>query len=180
MMRALRVGKLTLAALSSAIRVYFNDKTLTASLPIFSMLERTEKELKKSAEALSGMLTCSGIKTRVIKSSGQCGGGTLPSLKINSFAVALVTDHKSQKGRSVFAEKVFRTLLDFDYPIVGILRQGEILFDVLTLCREDFPYIVNALSKVVPGNVKNSEKIKERSPKGPGNKEKKYREKTNK
>lgn len=153
MMRALRVGKLTLSALSTVIRSYFNDRTLVESLPLFFMLERTEEDLKKSAEALVSKLADSGIKSRVVKSTGQCGGGTLPNLGIESFAVSLTCEHKSQKKRSLFAEKVFRKLLDLDYPILGILRQGEILFDVLTLSEADFPYIAAAISQILSSQV---------------------------
>ncbi len=149
MMRALRVGKLTISALSTVIRSYFDDRTLMKSLPLFAMLERREEELKKSAETLVHKLAESGVQSRVVKSTGQCGGGTLPHLKINSFAAALTCERKSPKERSAFAEKVFHKLLNLDYPIVAVLRQGKILFDVLTLSQSDFPYIATALSRVV-------------------------------
>ena len=149
MMRALRVGKLTLAALSSVIRSYLNDQPLKDSLPLFSMLGQSEKELEKRARALHRKLTGLGVKARIVRSTGQCGGGTLPGLKINSFAVAVVSDGQSQKTRSRFAEKLFAKLLELDCPILGILRQGEILFDVLTLSKPDISYITSAISEAV-------------------------------
>ncbi|UCH93703.1 MAG: L-seryl-tRNA(Sec) selenium transferase [Candidatus Aminicenantes bacterium] len=149
MMRALRVGKLTLAALSSVIRSYFNDQHLKNSLPLFSMLEQSEKELEKRARTLYRKLTGLGVKARIVRSTGQCGGGSLPALKINSFAVAVVSDRQSQKTRSRFAEKLFAKLLELDCPVMGILRQGEILFDVLTLSKSDISYITSAISEAV-------------------------------
>lgn len=154
LMRALRVGKLTLSALSTVIRSYYDDRTLVESLPVFSMLERKEADLEKSAAALVSQLAEAGVKARVVKSYGQCGGGTLPQLKMNSYAAVLACEQKSQKERSIFAEKVFHKLLKLDYPIVGILRQGEILFDVLTLSAADFPYIASAVSRAVNSVVK--------------------------
>jgi L-seryl-tRNA(Ser) seleniumtransferase len=154
MMRALRVGKLTLSVLSTVIRCYFNDRNLVESLPLFSMLGRTKEDLKKSAGALGSKLAGSGITSRVVKSTGQCGGGSLPNLEIDSFAVSLTCEHKSQKKRSLFAEVVFRKLLDLDTPILGILRRGEILFDVLTLSEADFPYITAAISQIISSQVK--------------------------
>jgi L-seryl-tRNA(Ser) seleniumtransferase len=149
MMRALRVGKLTISVLSTVIRSYFNDRTLVESLPLFSMLGRTREDLKKSAGTLVSKLADSGITSRVVKSIGQCGGGSLPNLEIDSFAVSLTCEHKSQKKRSLFAGGVFRKLLDLDTPILGILRRGEILFDVLTLSEADFPYITAAISQIL-------------------------------
>jgi len=150
MMRALRVGKLTISALSTVIRGYFEDRTLVKSLPLFTMLERKEEALKKSAQVLTQKLAEAGIESTVVKSTGQCGGGTLPHLKINSYAVALTCKQKSRKERSVFAEKVFHKLLNLDYPIVAVLRQGEILFDVLTLSQADLAYICDTLSRIIP------------------------------
>jgi len=149
LMRALRVGKLTLAALSTVIRCYLNDRDLVESLPLFSILEQTEAELKRKAGVLQRKLKGSGVDANVVKSTGQCGGGTLPKLKIDSYAVALNSGHRSPKARSRFAETVFHRLLDLDYPIIGILRRGDILFDVLTLSETDFPYITSAISEAV-------------------------------
>lgn len=154
MMRALRVGKLTISALSTVIRSYFDDRTLIKSLPLFAMMERNEEELKKNAESLSHKLAESGVQSKVVTSTGQCGGGTLPHLKINSFAVVLVCEQNSPKERSAFAERVFHKLLNLDYPIVAVLRQGEILLDVLTLSPVDFPYICDALSRIVSSQEK--------------------------
>jgi L-seryl-tRNA(Ser) seleniumtransferase len=166
MMRALRVGKLTLAALSSVMRSYFNHQPLKDSLPLFSMLEQKEEELEKRARLLYRKLTGLGVKARIVKSTGQCGGGTLPALKINSFAVAVVSDsdQQSQKTRSEFAEKLFAKLLELDCPVMGILRRGEILFDVLTLSKPDISYISSTISGAVfsrEDTVKHERKRKE-------------------
>ena len=153
MMRAMRVGKLTLAALSSVIRSYFNDEALKDSLPIFSMLERTEEELRKNAEILLNELMNAGLRAKIVKSNGQCGGGALPTQQLKSYAVALVSERRSRKDRALFAEKMFHKLLELDYPVIGILRKGEILFDVLTLSEADFPIVVSAISEVFSSRI---------------------------
>jgi len=149
MMRALRVGKLTLAALSSVIRGYFDDKTLLKTNPLFSILEQTHDDLMKKVHILYSQLTGARIKNKVVDSMGQCGGGTLPTLKIKSAAVVLVCEEKSQTQRSRFAEKVFHRLLGLKVPIVGILRQGEVWFDVLTIPRDQLSYVVSSIIKAV-------------------------------
>lgn len=154
LMRALRVGKLTLAALSTVIRCYLNRRDLVESLPLFSILEQPEDELKRKADVLQRKLTDAGVDADVVKSTGRCGGGTLPKLKINSYAVVLNGGHRSPKARSSFAETVFHRLLDLDYPIIGILRRGDVLFDVLTLSETDFPYITSAISEALSENGK--------------------------
>jgi L-seryl-tRNA(Ser) seleniumtransferase len=149
MKRALRVGKLTLAALSSVIRSYFDDKTLVKTNPLFSILEQTHDDLMKKIHILYSKLTGARVKNKIIDSIGQSGGGSLPTLKIKSVAIALVCEEKSQTQRSRFAEKVFHRLLGLKVPIVGILRQGEVWFDVLTIPKDQLSYVASSIIKAV-------------------------------
>jgi L-seryl-tRNA(Ser) seleniumtransferase len=151
MMRALRVGKLTLAALSSVIRGYFDDRTLLKTNPLFSILEQTHDDLMKKIHILYSQLTGARVKNKIVDSMGQSGGGTLPTLKIKSVAIVLVCEEKSQNQRSRFAENVFRQLLGLKVPIVGILRQGEVWFDVLTIPKDQLSYVAASIIKAVSG-----------------------------
>jgi L-seryl-tRNA(Ser) seleniumtransferase len=152
MMRALRVGKLTLAALSSVIRGYFDDRTLAKTNPLFSILEQTHDDLIKKIHILYSQLTGARVKNKIVESIGQSGGGTLPTLKIKSAAIALVSEEKSQNQRSQFAENVFRQLLGLKVPIVGILRQGEVWFDVLTIPKDQLSHVASSIIKAVSAN----------------------------
>jgi L-seryl-tRNA(Ser) seleniumtransferase len=149
MMRALRVGKLTLAALLSACKSYLDDKALVERNPIFKMLEQKPVDLKARALAFQEQLKACGVLSKIVDSSGQCGGGTLPDLKVDSFAVVLDLDLKSKKDRSVFAERVFQELLELPKPILGILRQGALVFDVLTIFDQDISDISMQISKII-------------------------------
>ncbi len=146
MMRALRVGKMTIAALSFVISRYLKDESLKQDIPIFRMLNRDEKELKRLAEKLTLEINKFKIKTKIIKSKARCGGGTLPELIIDSYAVQIIPDKKEKK----FAERVFAKLLQREIPILGILREGNLLFDVLSIFEEDIPVIAESL--VIPSS----------------------------
>ncbi|MBN1653419.1 MAG: L-seryl-tRNA(Sec) selenium transferase [Deltaproteobacteria bacterium] len=153
MMRALRVGKLTISALACVVRSYLTDESLLAELPFFRMLGVSDERLKQRAKRLLAMLGASGIAALVVKSRAQCGGGTLPGLEIDSYAVALSADYPSQRARSAFAERVYRGLLKLPRPVVAILRQGEILFDLLTVEDEQLEPLASAIIAVAQGKV---------------------------
>ncbi|MFH1874519.1 MAG: L-seryl-tRNA(Sec) selenium transferase [Pseudomonadota bacterium] len=138
MMRALRVGKITLAIMASAFQNYLNDKTLLKNNPLFVMLKRSESELEQLAKDLAAKLEKKGVAAKVIKSTAQCGGGSLPELELPSFAVQIKTAQK--------AEKMYFNLLQADRPVVGILRKGELLLDVYTLFENDIPLILTSIS----------------------------------
>ena len=148
LMRALRVGKLTLAALASACRHYLDDKQLTAANPTFFMLSRSSGDLRKSAEALRDALSDKNIKSDVVENQGRCGGGTLPDVNLPGFAVSLQFPG-TKKTQSSMAEAVFKRLLAQDRPILGILREGALLFDLRTVDDQDVPFVADMIERAV-------------------------------
>ena len=136
LMRALRVGKLTIAALASVLRRFLSEDY--DSLPLFSALSRSPEQLRQLAEELSTTLKNKGVNNEVIASSGRPGGGALPSYVISSWAVKLQLEQE--------AEEVFKRLLQGNTPVEGVLREGSLLFDVLTLQQEQFVTIANAVA----------------------------------
>ncbi|RLC51270.1 MAG: L-seryl-tRNA(Sec) selenium transferase [Candidatus Cloacimonadota bacterium] len=145
MMRALRVGKMTYAALSAVIKCYLKDEDLLTKVPIFEMLNRDEKELKRLAQKLSDDLNKNIIENGIVTSKAQVGGGTLPDLVIDSLAVKLISNDKS------FAKRTFDKLLELDRPILGILREGNLIFDVQSIFEKDIEYIAEQVSLAVKG-----------------------------
>ncbi len=149
LMRALRVCKMTYAALFAVCRDYFKDESLIASNPTFAMLERSPEALHRLADKLRDELERLEINARVVESSGQCGGGTMPDLRIPSAAVEIIPTDGIANGKLSFAEALFKRLLEGDRPVLGVLREGRILFDVLTLFEDDIPYLAETISKAI-------------------------------
>ncbi|MCF7920889.1 MAG: L-seryl-tRNA(Sec) selenium transferase [Candidatus Cloacimonetes bacterium] len=144
LMRALRVGKLTISALLSVMKAYLRDKDMIVWLPIFEMLNRSSKKKLEMAETLKAQLAGSGIKSEIVESFGRCGGGTMPELQIPSYAVKIILPRKEK-----IAEQIYYKLLKGEKPVLGILREGELLFDVLSLSEKEFKYITEELLKTI-------------------------------
>jgi len=149
LMRAVRVGKLTLAALSSVCRQYLADKKLSSSCPTFTILDRSQEELKSIASKLLEELAGLEISARLNESEGQCGGGTLPAVRLKSVAVEVMLQNRKGEHKLSFAEQFFKRLLSLERPIVGVLREGKVLFDVLTVFKEDIEYIAHSISESI-------------------------------
>jgi len=148
MTRALRVGKETLALLGSLCVNYLDEQKLAAFSPIYSMMASTINELKLKAEKLMQEIAHHGLKLEVVKSYGQAGGGSLPDETINSVAVQLELEDGSRKAKTAFAEKVFHKLLKGEKPLLGVLRKGKLVFDVLTVPDEKLEESAQLISKV--------------------------------
>ena len=143
MMRTLRVGKLTIAALATVLRYYLKDEDLLTKIPIFMMLNRDDSERSRLANLLKKELNNFGIECKIIDSPARTGGGTLPQLQLKSKAVMLVSADKK------FAKRIFSKLLKLDRPILGILREGNLLFDMQSIFEKDIPYIAKTINSIM-------------------------------
>jgi len=145
LMRALRVGKLTIAALTSAARCYLDDRQLS-SLPLFSRLETPPEVLRSRAAKLRELFTARAVPATLVESRGRCGGGTLPGLELPSQAVVLGFPEVPRPRRGEVADRLFHLLLDVERPILAVLRQGELVFDVLTLDEADLLHVADTVA----------------------------------
>ncbi len=144
LMRVLRVGKMTLAALSTVLRSYLKEDSLLANVPVFNMLNQKIEELKNKAEKFSKLLSKEKIPNRIIDNVAHSGGGTLPQVEIPSYAVQL--DLSKSK---LTPEQLHHQLLQLDKPILGILRERTLLFDLFTLNEEQLEYIAEQIKKII-------------------------------
>lgn len=144
LMRTLRVGKMTISALSTVLRYNLKEEDLLSKIPIFKMLSRTKTDFYDLAQKLLKELKKFNIKARIVESTAHSGGGTLPRLKIDSYSVMLT----SPKNEKKFAERIFENLLKLERPILGILREGNLHFDVLTIFEEDIVYIAHEIHEI--------------------------------
>ncbi|HWT05153.1 MAG TPA: L-seryl-tRNA(Sec) selenium transferase, partial [Xanthomonadales bacterium] len=84
LLRALRVGGTTLAALGATLRLHLDDASRTR-IPFYRMLATSLDELRARAAALCAQLD--GLDVRIERSEGYAGGGTLPLAVLESVAL---------------------------------------------------------------------------------------------
>ncbi len=145
LMRALRVGKLTLAALGSACRQYLDNEALVRHNPAFAILEQSVETIRDRAERLVEHLEARGVRGRVVESAGRSGGGALPDLRTDSFAVAL---DPPTSARARWSDRVYRRLMTCDTPVVGIMREGTLVLDMLCVRDEELETLTHAVCDV--------------------------------
>ena len=131
--RAMRVDKMTLAALESTLRSY--EQGCTEDIPVLRMLSASAETLRQKAATLASMLFDAGVSASIVPVEGRVGGGSVPNHVLPSFAVALTGDVNS-------LEEKLRLGL---HPIVGRIHDDAYLLDVRTLWETDFPVIVASI-----------------------------------
>lgn len=128
--RALRVCKLTLALLETLCLKYL-DNSYT-EIPIYRMLLQSNDVLYAKALKLQELFKANSFDSSIIENDAFSGGGALPNERIKSFAVKLNFAEQRANQKSKIAETLYHELLLNDCPVLGILRKGDLLFDVLT------------------------------------------------
>lgn len=72
--RALRVDKLSLAALGATLRLYRDPARARAEVPVLAMLDAPEAQLAARAAALNGRLAAAGVVSEVVRRTAKVGG----------------------------------------------------------------------------------------------------------
>ncbi|NPD46413.1 MULTISPECIES: L-seryl-tRNA(Sec) selenium transferase [unclassified Lentimicrobium] len=142
MMRALRVGKTTLAILEKACSYYLNDQDLFKHNVLFRTLNTPKLERKESSEYLQSLLAKKSISSSIEPSKGQYGGGTLPDLVLDSYSVKL----NLGKGKST-GKQFYHELLNQKPALLTNLKSGSIYVDLLCLQEKDLDDVAELIKK---------------------------------
>lgn len=143
--RALRVDKLTLAALEATLRLYRDENTAIQAIPTLRMIATDLKTLEDRARGLVESLSAKipeYIEVEIKDGSSMVGGGALPVQSLPSKLVAV----SSAKLSAARLEAYFR---GYKPPIIGRVEQELFLLDVRTLQPGDEEIIVAAASQLV-------------------------------
>ena len=139
--RAMRVDKMTLAALEATLDTYLDPQKAQQEIPTIRMLAIDPALLKLRAEALYEKLTALGVTCQVIPEQDQVGGGSVPTQLLPTWAVAVDPQNVTVDGLEERLRK------QSDIPIIGRIVKDRYLLDTRTLWEEDFDYIAQAVKE---------------------------------
>ncbi len=150
MKRALRVDKLTVAALSAVLRLYADPTRLIERHPALRQLTRPLEHIRESAERLRPVFAAKfdGIASvEVVDCDSQIGSGALPSGKVASAGLALRPLRVAHSGTALKnLAGAFRAL---SMPVIGRIEDGRFILDLR--CLEDESAFAEQLSSLQPG-----------------------------
>lgn len=138
LMRALRPGKLALAALEATLRLYVDGpEAATSKVPVLAMLSCPPERLARRAERLLALMRerleaagcADSVALEVVEDTSTPGGGSLPTVQLPTSCVAV-----SVTSSVLTVDGLKRALVqEPDVPIVTRAAHDRILFDVRTL-----------------------------------------------
>lgn len=137
--RAVRLDKMTLAALEATLHHYLRGEVLR-EVPIWRMISAPSEEVGRRARRLRRRLARRGLQAAVVQSESAVGGGSLPGQMLPTWALRI-------EG-PMAPEEVAGRLRRHDPPIVARIEEGGLLLDVRTVLPEQEKDLVEGLLAV--------------------------------
>jgi L-seryl-tRNA(Ser) seleniumtransferase len=143
LMRALRVDKLTYAALEATLRIYERG-TAERDVPVIRAMAMSEAEIEARAEDFKSRLDeATGGQLRLALEPGVSviGGGSAPEVKLPTVLVAIQSD-------SLPATVIEEALRNYQIPIIARTERDRVLIDLRTVAGEEAEIILESLIRV--------------------------------
>ena len=146
--RALRIDKMTLAALEATLHLYRDERKAVQQIPTLRMLTMPLAAIQARAADLRNRLVNDGgprLTVDLLDLSSRAGGGSLPLLDLPSRGLGIAVARMSPNA-------IERWLRHHTPPIIGRIENDRFIIDVRTLQEEELDLIAEALAKMLTDN----------------------------
>ena len=136
MMRALRVDKVTLAAIAATAEIHMSGRA-EDELPLLQMMSRSPESLRKTAESVHAEVRApAGVTLQVVECISEVGGGSVPGSSIPSFGIRLTgTD----------SEMIAKLLRSEAPAVLGRISDDAVILDLRTVVPAQLPTLIARL-----------------------------------
>ncbi|MBW1858604.1 MAG: L-seryl-tRNA(Sec) selenium transferase [Deltaproteobacteria bacterium] len=143
--RALRIDKLTLAALEATLHLYRDEAEAMSAIPTLRMLTLSPRVIANKARRLRKRLNGLGnnrLEAVIIDSSSKVGGGALPLQELPTKCVGVMIERLS-------ANAIERLMRSSAPPIIGHIENDVFIMDVRTVQDEEIGIIASAFTRIL-------------------------------
>jgi L-seryl-tRNA(Ser) seleniumtransferase len=141
LMRALRVDKMTYAALEATLHEYVAGRAAD-TVPVQRMMRSTADEVRARAQALADQLNADDTwRAELVAGSSAIGGGSAPGIELPTWLVAV-------EKAGLTADALDAQLRRLSPPIVARIERDRLVLDLRTVAAADDPQVVALLRSV--------------------------------
>lgn len=139
--RAIRVDKMTFAAMEETLKKYRDEKVALRDIPVLSMISASPEEMKAKAERLLKVIEekTEGYILEVAAVEDQIGGGSAPMVRLPGYAVSVTSDSCTTKA-------IERLLRKSSIPVIARINDDRLLLCVRTIMEDEFDAVAEALT----------------------------------
>lgn len=143
--RALRIDKLTLAALESTLRLYRDEAKAVEHIPTLYMMTCPLGHIEEKAASLHDRLTSIGsnrLTIMTVESVSKAGGGSLPLLNLPTRCVGIRIEGLS-------ASRIDELMRNQHPPVIGRIEEDTFLMDMRTVLPEEIDALYQAVNQLL-------------------------------
>ncbi|MDY6987580.1 MAG: L-seryl-tRNA(Sec) selenium transferase [Thermodesulfobacteriota bacterium] len=143
--RALRIDKMTLAALEATLHLYRDEARAVSTIPTLRMLTMPVKLISSKARRLKNRLMKLGdkrLKAAIMTSSSRVGGGALPLQELPTKCVGT-------KIAALSANRLDLAMRHATPPVIGRIEDDLFVMDARTIQDEEIPIISSTFKKIL-------------------------------
>jgi L-seryl-tRNA(Ser) seleniumtransferase len=144
--RALRIDKMTLAALEATMRLYLEPDRARREIPTLRMITAGREELRRKARSLADRLRRDlgdRLEMAVRAGASRVGGGAFPERDLPTSLVRVTA--KTGPGPDALRDALLAT----DPPLVGRIEEDALCLDVRTLDAREYKLVSSALAQAL-------------------------------
>jgi len=145
LLRAIRIDKMTLAALEAVFLEYVDEEWATHNIPTLVMLLKKPEDVKKRAAKIAKVLK-KDIKAdiTVIEDEAFAGGGSLPEFTLKTYCVSV-------KGAKRSSSQIEERLRKGEPPVIARIKEDALLLDARTIAEEEIEPLATCLKTAIEG-----------------------------
>ncbi len=140
--RAMRVDKMTFAALEATLMKYRDPKVALRDIPVLNMIAASSEDMRAKAGRLADAIKRAdpALTLELVPVEDQIGGGSAPMVRLPGWAVSVKDGMKS-------ADRTERKLRKAEVPVVARINEDRLLLCVRTIAEDELETVAGAFRK---------------------------------
>ncbi len=141
--RALRIDKMTLAALQATLFAYADEERAAKEIPTVRMLLEKPESIRQRAERLALKINKgNGTAIELIEDFSEAGGGSLPGVSLRTFCCSV-------RHSAITPNKMEERLRTGNPPVIARIREDALLLDARTIADDEVPVVAERLNEIL-------------------------------
>jgi L-seryl-tRNA(Ser) seleniumtransferase len=133
--RAMRVDKMTIAALGATLALYRDTARALREIPTLAMITARPETVRERCDRIREEIIRSGTDVEVVETAASVGAGAFPTDDIPSFGLAFAGD----------AVAIERALRAGDMPVIGHITDNRLILDLRSVPPSDDSKLTRAI-----------------------------------
>jgi L-seryl-tRNA(Ser) seleniumtransferase len=147
LLRAVRVGKLTLAALEATLRLWRDEEVARSEIPALAMISAESGALRRRAERIAAALREKAPEARIEleRGSAEVGGGSCPGAELETWVLKVTAPGRSERELEAACR-------NGEPPVIARVREGALRLDPRTVLPLEEELFIATVAEALAGD----------------------------